>query len=80
MDWPHTGVRTYAFVKATIFIRGASADRTKLEAAKEIGPGYSLYIASLNIRESGRHISVSAAVAAWNEEVRDIPVHWEEGN
>jgi hypothetical protein len=66
-------------VVLTIFLNGESADRAKREAASQVGPGFSLHVTSLYINESGRHKSVSAVVAAWNdEEVRDIPVHWEE--
>lgn len=75
------GVVVAGSVMLAFFLSGESANRAKQEAAKEIGPGFALHVTSLMINESGRHKSVSAVVAAWNDkEVRDISVHWEEGN
>jgi hypothetical protein len=74
------GVVVAAFVMVTLLLRGESAERATREAAKEVGPEFSFHVTSLNINQSGRHKSVSAVVAAWNDkEVRDIPVQWEEG-
>jgi hypothetical protein len=65
----------------TIFLDGDSSERAKREAAKEVGPGFALHVTSLYINDSPGHKRVSAVVTAWNDqEVRDIPVHWEEGN
>jgi hypothetical protein len=62
-----------------LFLSGESAQRAKLEAAKGIGPGFTLRVTSLMINQSGRHKSVSAVVTAWNDrEIREIPVHWDE--
>jgi hypothetical protein len=66
-------------VALVVFLGGESADRAKREASVQVGPGFALHVTSLMINESGRHKSVSAVVAAWNDkEVRDISVHWEE--
>jgi hypothetical protein len=74
------GAVVAGFVALLVFLGGESADRAKREAAEQVGPGFALHVTSLMINESGRHKSVSAIVAAWNDkEVRDIPVHWEEG-
>jgi hypothetical protein len=63
----------------TIFLDGDSAERAKREAAKEVGPGFTLHVTSLYISDSPGHKRVSAVVTAWNDkEVRDIPVQWEE--
>jgi hypothetical protein len=68
-------------VALAVFLGGESADRARRAAAEQLGPGFALHVTSLMINESGRHKSVSAVVAAWNDkEVRDIWVHWEEGN
>lgn len=73
------GFLVVGFGMLTLLLGGESADRAKRQAAKEVGPGYSLQVTSLRINESGRHKSVSAVVTAWNDkEVRDIPVQWEE--
>jgi hypothetical protein len=75
------GLVVVAFVVLAVFLSGETADRAKREAAKEVGPGFSLHVTTLSINESGRHKSVLAMVAAWNDkEVRDIWVHWEEGS
>jgi hypothetical protein len=73
------GIVVAAFVMLTLILGGESAERATREAAKEVGPGFSFHVNSLNINQSGRHKSVSAVVAAWNDkEVRDISVLWEE--
>jgi hypothetical protein len=64
-----------------VFLNGESAERAKREAAKEVGPSFALHVTSLYVNDSLGRKSVSAVVTAWNnQEVRDIPVHWEEGN
>jgi hypothetical protein len=73
------GVVVAGSVALVFFLGGESADRAKREAAEQVGPDFALHVTSLMISESGRHKSVSAVVAAWNDkEVRDISVHWEE--
>jgi hypothetical protein len=74
-----TGAVVAGSVALVVFLGGESAERAKREAAEHVGPGFALHVTSLMINESGRHKSVSAVVAAWNDkEVRDISVHWEE--
>jgi hypothetical protein len=64
-----------------ILLNGESAERAKREAAKEVGPGFAYHVTSLYINDSPGRKRVSAVVTAWNDkEVRDVPVHWEEGN
>lgn len=73
------GAVLLACVMLIVFLNGESAERAKIEAAKVVGPGYSLHITSLSVNYSGRRQSGSAVVAAWNnKEVRHVPVHWEE--
>jgi hypothetical protein len=53
-----------AFVVLAVFLRGETADRVKREAAKEVGPGFSLSCHYLSTNELGRHKSVLSMVAA----------------
>jgi hypothetical protein len=79
--WCGSGILVLAFVLLRAFQSGETADRAKLEAAKAVGPGYSFHVTSFSINYGGSRKSISAVVAAWNDkEVRNIPVHWEEGD
>lgn len=58
---------------------GETADRAKSMAEQQIGPGYRLTVSSLNIAKNNQGTFVSGVVTAWNDnEIRNLPVHWEE--
>lgn len=59
---------------------GENARRMMSIAEREVGPDYQLHVKSLGFSQRGGGKSVSGVVIAWNDrEVREIPVHWEEG-
>jgi hypothetical protein len=63
-----------------LLLSGDSGARAISMAEKEVGPGYQLHVSSLLISGTGGKTSVSGVVTAGNKkEIRDIPVHWEEG-
>jgi hypothetical protein len=58
---------------------GGTAERALATAAKEVGSGYQLHVRSLGLTRSGGRDSVEVVVTAWNDnEIKEIPVHWEE--
>jgi len=58
---------------------GDTAEHAESIAQRELGAGYHFHVRSLNIVEKSGVKSVSGVVTAWNEnEVIDVPVHWEE--
>jgi amino acid transporter len=60
---------------------GETAQRMMSIAEKEVGPGYELHVKSVRFSQHGGEKSVAGVVTAWNDrEVRQIPVHWEEGS
>ena len=61
-----------------VFIDGETGHRMKAIAEKQVGAGYQLHVTSLSISNPGPNESVSGVVTAWNDqEIREIPVHWE---
>jgi hypothetical protein len=60
---------------------GEIAQRMMSIAEKEVGPGYKLHVKSVGFSQHGGEKSVAGVVIAWNDrEVRQIPVHWDEGS
>jgi hypothetical protein len=65
-------------ISLNVFLRGASAERAKSMAEKQLESGYQMHVSSLRISSRGGTESVSGVVTAWNErEIKDVPVHWE---
>jgi hypothetical protein len=66
-------------VSSNFFLKGESAERAKSMAERAAGPGYKMHVSSLRISTIDGQKSVSAVVTAWNDqEIKDIPVHWQE--
>ena len=65
---------------ACVLLLGSEwADRAKVMAAQQVGPGYRFHVSSLNIARSNQTTSVSGVVIAWNDnEILHLPVQWEE--
>ena len=62
-----------------LLLGGESANRAKSMAEQQVGPGYRFHVSSLNIAKNNQGTFVSSVVTAWNDnEIQNIPVHWEE--
>ena len=60
-------------------LSGESGAKAKAVAQGQLGAGYKYHVSSLSVSTTGRGISVSARVTAWNDsEVRVVPVEWSE--
>lgn len=58
---------------------GPALSRAKSMAEQQAGPDYRLHIRALNVNRSSKGAFVSGVVTAWNDnEIRHIPVQWEE--
>jgi hypothetical protein len=58
---------------------GGSAEHAKSIAEQQVGAGYRFHVRSLSILNNSKGKFVSGVVTAWNDqEIRNIPVHWEE--
>lgn len=58
---------------------GDTAVHAKSLAEQQIGPGYRLFVSSINIAHTNNGTFASGNVTAWNErEIKEIPFHWEE--
>jgi hypothetical protein len=63
----------------SVFLGGESASKAKLIAAQQLGDSYRYHVSSLNIQMNSSGKFVSGVVTAWNDqEVKNVPVHWEE--
>ena len=61
-----------------VLLGGESADRAMSIAKQQVGSGYRFYVSSLNIAKNNKGTFGSGVVTAWNDnEIRNIPVHWE---
>ncbi len=66
-------------IVVTAGLRGATAQRAKAEAHKEIGEEYKLFVSSVNSSSFGGKTTVEAEVIAYNrDEIREVRVTWEE--
>jgi hypothetical protein len=58
---------------------GGSAEHAKSIAEQQVGAGYRFHVRSLSIVNNSKGKFISGVVTAWNDqEIRNIPVHWEE--
>ncbi|MDP3835054.1 MAG: hypothetical protein Q8Q82_13920 [Hydrogenophaga sp.] len=62
-----------------MLLEGDSGRKAKELAQQQLGTGYKYHVSSLRISKTSQSTSVAAAVTAWNsEEVRTVPVSWQE--
>lgn len=73
------GLVIFMGIFMALLLGGESAKRAKSMAEQQVGPGYRFHVSSLKIAKSSQGTFVSGVVTAWNDnEVRNIPVQWEE--
>jgi hypothetical protein len=72
-------VPVFLGVGVSFLLRGETAEHAKLLAREQVGANYRLHVSSLSVQWNGSRTTAEGVVVAWNDnEIRQVPVHWEE--